>query len=502
MGSRRSGELFAQLETLFRDGAIGGLSDSQLLEQFVASRHARSDAAFRTLMQRHGPMVLRVCRSVLADPHEAEDAFQATFVALAQQARSIRNRGSVASWLHGTARNVALKAQTTARRRQQRERRVAEAAVVYDSQQTAFDDFPFAPIVHEEIERLPAKYRAPIVLCYLEGKTQEQAASELGWPCGTVRGRLARARDCLRERLTRRGVTVPAGLLVAGTAGVARAATHVSRIHSTISVARAALDNTTTACRARAVLNSIVADRLRVAALLICLAGSGGGFWAWHALGSTVEGNSSGNPGLAAGNMAQMEMTPSARGPQPAPQPSDRAGDSRQAIEGRLRVLLQELNKRIGRDKQIAIDTRKPIPIYFVYHDVVELRPRAGPVRQQIRRTRSPLRELQIAAVPLRDHHNGAILVAVPTKDGQEMPARTVFHDVEFTVVLPDSVRVLQLTPGQATFLNEVTRVPGGTRIRIPELDATTTILCTTDPELCEQIRSSSDAMTPAKAAP
>jgi RNA polymerase sigma factor (sigma-70 family) len=216
MGSRRSVDWLGHLEALFQVGAIGGLTDAQLLEQFINSLDQGGELAFRAIVARHGPMVLRVCRSVLHDPHDAEDAFQVTFLALARKAGSIRKQASIASWLHGTAHRVALKARTAARRRQARESRVAAAAAGSKQMATPLEDTELSRIIHEEIERMPAKYRAPIVLCYLEGLTQEQAATELGWPAGTVRGRLARARDLLRLRLTRHGLALSAGLAVSG----------------------------------------------------------------------------------------------------------------------------------------------------------------------------------------------------------------------------------------------------------------------------------------------
>jgi DNA-directed RNA polymerase specialized sigma24 family protein len=130
MGSRRSGELFGHLATLFRAGTVSGLSDAELLDRFVAGRDEAGEANFRALVARHGPMALRVCRSVLDDPHAAEDAFQVTFLALARNAGSIRKHGSIASWLHGTAHRVARKAKTAAQRRQSRESRAAEGQAV------------------------------------------------------------------------------------------------------------------------------------------------------------------------------------------------------------------------------------------------------------------------------------------------------------------------------------------------------------------------------------
>ena len=196
MASGRSGDLSRQLQALFQIGTLGGLSDAPLLERFVAGRDEAGEAAFRALVDRHGPMVLRVCRSVLQDDHDAEDAFQVTFLVLARKAGSIRKQKSIGSWLHGVAHRVALKARTAARRRraQNRGRRRWRRC----RGEPAGDSSDLSPVLHEEIARLPAKYRAPIVLCYLEGMTQDQAACELGWPVGTVRGRIARARDLLR----------------------------------------------------------------------------------------------------------------------------------------------------------------------------------------------------------------------------------------------------------------------------------------------------------------
>ena len=177
-------------------------------------------------------MVYRVCGQVLGDCHEAQDAFQAVFLVLARKAGAVRNRESVGSWLYGVALRVAARARTRLNRRRTRERPTedGEDEILAPSAEAAgnTDD---ADTVHQEVGRLSEKYRVPIVLCYLEGLTHDQAAARLGWPVGTVRSRLARARDQLRVRLVRRGVTVPAtlgplaGWLGFETAGIADAAT-------------------------------------------------------------------------------------------------------------------------------------------------------------------------------------------------------------------------------------------------------------------------------------
>ena len=201
------------LGALFDFGVVGDLPDGQLLQRFTTGHREAAELAFDALVERHGPMVLRVCRRLLDDPNDAEDAFQATFLVLIRRARSIRERGSLAAWLHGVALRVACRARVESARRRRIECRALRSEVVNDVSPERID-LEFG--IHEELERLPEKYRSPIVLCYLEGLTHEGAADRLGWPVGTVRGRLARARDLLRSRLIRRGVTASAALAAVG----------------------------------------------------------------------------------------------------------------------------------------------------------------------------------------------------------------------------------------------------------------------------------------------
>jgi len=206
----RHGTFLRHIHALFNVGTVGGLTDERLLEQFTTCTGEAAELAFAALVERHGPMVLRVCQSLLREPHDAQDAFQATFLVLVRKAGSIRKRDSLVSWLHGVAHRVAACANAATARRRRHERRIAEGAAtsVDDGDQ---DDL--ASVLHEELDRLPEKYRAPIVLCYLEGRTHEQAAQQLRWPVGTVRSRLARGRDQLRGRLMRRGLALSVGLL-------------------------------------------------------------------------------------------------------------------------------------------------------------------------------------------------------------------------------------------------------------------------------------------------
>jgi RNA polymerase sigma factor (sigma-70 family) len=211
--------LSRDIQTLFDAGTMAGLTDRQLLDRFELARDRSSEAAFEVLVRRHGPMVLRVCRNTLKDWNDAEDAFQATFVILARRCGSIRRRDSVQSWLFGVACRVAARARVAAARRRAVERRgAAEAGSTLDAHEGGKADLP---AVQEEVRRLPEKFRSALVLCYWEGLTQEQAAARLGCPLGTLRSRLARARDLLRRRLTRRGVAPMAGIAAPGFSDVA-----------------------------------------------------------------------------------------------------------------------------------------------------------------------------------------------------------------------------------------------------------------------------------------
>ncbi|WP_422929462.1 sigma-70 family RNA polymerase sigma factor [Singulisphaera sp. PoT] len=219
MGLRPSNSVVQDLRTLFDLGGTAPETDGHLLDQFRCGEGAAAEAAFTALVGRHGPMVLRVCRNVLNDEHDAQDAFQATFLVLVRKAQTVRNRSSVASWLHGVAHRVALKAREDAARRKSHERRVA--AMVKESQGDDLGRLDLGLLadplaLDEEIRGLPEKHRAAIVLCYLEGLSQDQAAVLLGWPSGTLRGRLSRAREQLRTRLMRRGVAFSAGAIAAG----------------------------------------------------------------------------------------------------------------------------------------------------------------------------------------------------------------------------------------------------------------------------------------------
>src|SRR5437773_3323599 len=197
-----------QLRTIANARACEEASDRELLTRFLDQRE---EAAFVALLKRHGPMVLQVCRRVQGNEHDAEDAFQATFLLLARKAGSIRKLESLAAWLHGVAHRLALEAKDRGVRRQMRERRAADMrrpAIVSDETGQELER-----TLDDALKQVSDKYRTPLLLCYLEGKTQEEAARQLGCPLGTVRSRLARGRSRLKEVLERQGVCLSATAL-------------------------------------------------------------------------------------------------------------------------------------------------------------------------------------------------------------------------------------------------------------------------------------------------
>jgi RNA polymerase sigma factor (sigma-70 family) len=284
-----AGQHFSVLLRLLRRRAGeqvgGGLSDGALLDRFVRQR---DEAAFEALFWRHGPMVLAVCRRLLP-PADAEDAFQATFLILVRKAASIGRREAVGAWLYRVAYRVALRARATARP-------VAELppegpAAASDEEAAAWRDL--RPLLDEAIASLPEKYRAPVVLCYLEGKTNQEASRELGCPKGTVAIRLMRARERLRRRLGRRGLLLPAALLGTVLTGQGQAeALEGMLAQTTLKAALGGAAGGTIAgvasphatALAQGVLRAMFLSKVKLVVLFLVAQGLivGGGVW-WHA---------------------------------------------------------------------------------------------------------------------------------------------------------------------------------------------------------------------------
>jgi RNA polymerase sigma factor (sigma-70 family) len=270
-----------QNEALRLSETLTALSDNQLLCRFRNVQDETRESAFREVVHRHGPMVMGVCRQVLRHPHDAEDAFQATFLVLVVKARSIRVTESLAAWLHSVAYRTAQRARTTSSRYRQGDRE--EMEVVETAPQDP-DHGDILRLLQEELGRLPNKYRVPIVLCHLEGKTHEEAARLLDWPVGTVSGRLSRGRELLKARLERRGFAVTSAVILipwlelvqsVPISSIESALTAVTRFTAAKSVSASVLSLT------RGVLKTMVLNRLRTISLAVLLTGVvSGGVWA------------------------------------------------------------------------------------------------------------------------------------------------------------------------------------------------------------------------------
>ncbi len=344
--------------TLFTFGTLGGLTDQELLDRFVSRR---DEDAFAALTHRHAPLVLRVCVAVLRDPHDAEDASQATFLILARKAASIRRRSSIGSWLFGVARRVAVRARTDLAHRRALEQRGAEMAARRVENRVSSESWAE---IWDELERLPEKYRAPIILCDLEGLSHEQAAVQLHQSARTIRRRLAGGREMLRARLAHRGLIHAARTLSAGLAPVAiRGAVPTDRANTIIRAAMRITSGRATALAtssrvtswAEGAIAAMFLTRLKAAMVLVLilgLVGTGAGVFARN-LWQAADGQ-----GPATGTVT----APVAAATDPR-QVVDRIADHIKDNYARLRtvnVLLQTTNLDRSVTKREEVTTRVP----------------------------------------------------------------------------------------------------------------------------------------------
>jgi RNA polymerase sigma factor (sigma-70 family) len=287
MAFTATGSVFRQIESLFEGSSVAGLTDRQLLERFIARRDPAGEAAFAALVTRHGPMVLDLCLSILGDLHHAEDAFQAVFLVLARRAGSIRDPDLLGNWLYGVAIRTARCAKHQIDRQRQNEEQSAMSRLGSGSS-TAVESLAREDMeaLHDEIARLPGTFRLPVVLCYFEGLTLDEAARKLRWPAGTLRSRLARARDKLRIGLTRRGVALPAALLTAGLSARSASASVSSSLcdittRAAIQFAAGQAASPLAASIAQEVLRAMFVNKLRLVAttmLLLVAVATGAGY--------------------------------------------------------------------------------------------------------------------------------------------------------------------------------------------------------------------------------
>jgi RNA polymerase sigma-70 factor (ECF subfamily) len=271
--------------------SAGDMTDGQLLERFLS---AREEAAFEILVRRHGPMVLGVCRRVLSNAHDADDAFQAAFLVLIRKGPSLLSRQTLGNWLYGVAYHTALKARAASWKRRVKERQAA--AMARPEPQPDGTGHDLIPILDQELDRLVDKYREAVVLCELEGKTREEAARQLGVPVGTLSGRLTIARRMLARRLTRRGVTLSSAALASIlTPGVASACVPAGLLCTTVKCAAATaagqgavvgIVSGQVASLTQGMLKFLLLRKLKLTTavlLAVTVLGGGAGIFAYHA---------------------------------------------------------------------------------------------------------------------------------------------------------------------------------------------------------------------------
>jgi RNA polymerase sigma factor (sigma-70 family) len=335
------------------------LSDRQLLQRFTLNR---DESAFAALLERHGSMVLGVCRRVLGCPQTADDAFQGTFLVLLRKAGSLAWRESVGSWLHQVAYRVALKARVSQQRRRARER--LAASMNPEPQAVDNDRRELLLALDAELAILPEKYRQPIVLCYLQGRSHEEAAAELGWPVGTVKGRLSRGREELRKRLVRRGITPGAALLTSvGGLGVGAAEVSAALARATQELARVFFTGRVSGCASASVLTlaqgmvrTMALRKLRHALIsVVALVVIGGGvgllgrsMWAVH--------------GREAGDGSKASLSDNASGAEKDSKASaDPQARLRENLKARREMLLKAFHGRLRqwRAGKITLDPLK-----------------------------------------------------------------------------------------------------------------------------------------------
>jgi RNA polymerase sigma factor (sigma-70 family) len=293
--------------------AADALDDAALLERFVAGR---DEEAFAALVRRHGGLVWSVCRHALSRREDAEDAFQATFLVLTRKAASIRRGTAVASWLYGVAYRTAMRVRKSAARRREQERQRPDRAPEQPVSEAALRELQ--ALLDEEVQRLPEKYRAPFVLCCLEGKSRAEAARELGWKEGTVAGRVAQARERLRQWLARRGVAVAAALCAGEVGHGAPSALPAALAATTIQAALSCAGRdgptavaTGAAALAEEVIRAAAATRLRIGLVFVpavCVLGLGAGLAACQALSGDAPGANP-PPAPAAGHFGESAPT-------------------------------------------------------------------------------------------------------------------------------------------------------------------------------------------------
>lgn len=295
---------------------VARTSDGALLTRYVA---CQDEAAFAALVKRHGPMVLRICRRLLRSVQDAEDAFQATFLILARKAAGIRKQESVTAWLHSVAFRVACRLRGKNARQSPRRRPLEDLPQADGTAEPSWREAQ--AVLGEELNRLDEKYRTPLVLCYVQGKTRDEAAQELGWSVSVLRGRLERGRQRLRARLERRGLCFAAVMLAAGVADAAAASLPARLVSSSVQAAsgvaggQAAADgvSASVAALAQGVTQMMFFSKLKTVAvglLTLTLLGAGTGLVAYHSMAGEPSAAGLGAPSEQVAQPAKEQLDP------------------------------------------------------------------------------------------------------------------------------------------------------------------------------------------------
>jgi RNA polymerase sigma factor (sigma-70 family) len=336
MAETRHHPILNYLRQVLGAEASGGVADAELVRRFVSSR---DEAAFELLLWRHAGMVLHVCRQILRDTQAVEDAFQATFLVFIRKAASVSRRESLGGWLYRVAYRIALKSRSLAKRQASTDAELERLEAPAEADDA--DQRELRRLICEEVNRLPPKYRAPIVACYFEAKTHEEAAQQLGWPRGTVAGRLSRAREMLHRRLVRRGVTLTAGAFAAALPMRSSQAALTRLIDTTIQTAKlfaagrsaSVLVSPRVAALAEGVLTAMYWTRVKIGMAVLLVLGLGGASAAlWATQRDTVE-----QPGESAPSAGTASASGGAERQKPAE--ADKLADAGEQSRANLKKL-------------------------------------------------------------------------------------------------------------------------------------------------------------------
>lgn len=394
-------------------------TDGQLLAAFI---ERRDEAAFAALVHRHGSMVWGVCRRILSNPHDVDDAFQATFLVLVRKAHSIRPREMVANWLYGVACQTAIRVRANNAKRQRREMTMAVLPETEALAPEPWDDLQ--PLIDQELSRLPDRYRAPIVLCDLEGKTRKEAAKQLGWPEGSVSSRLARARVMLAKRLTKRGVTLSGGsiavMLSANSASAAPALLLEATIQSgsALAAGRQAMVAAQVVALTEGTVKGMLLMKLKTLSFVVVLGVALASIGGWFALRDARS---------TSGEVAAREANNSS--PETSKEPKPTPASEREKLEGEWEIVTME-----SEGANVPAKDMKELRIVFRGDEFIA-RSASGIGKDRVSKykldpTKSP-KEIDITSLEGPDAGKASACIYSLEADGQLRLCMAYFKDID-----------------------------------------------------------------------